>query len=156
MPEFRPPSDVNDRLIELDLSFRYPTTGAYTICMRFPHYLLPASRFLRFFFDIGDFFIPSFQCPHRVERVGVLGDGGKWVCGVERLATQEKCVVYSFGAFFLLSRSTKWPTVETRYTGINGESSFEASLLERAPGCEVWGYDFTVNSVRIASPKVIC
>lgn len=32
-------------------------------------------------------------------------------------------------------------------TGINGESSFEASLLERAPGCEVWGYDFTVNSV---------
>jgi hypothetical protein len=33
------------------------------------------------------------------------------------------------------------------YTGINGESSFEASLLERAPGCEVWGYDFTVNSV---------
>jgi hypothetical protein len=33
-------------------------------------------------------------------------------------------------------------------TGINGESSFEAALLERAPGCEVWGYDFTVNSVR--------
>lgn len=33
-------------------------------------------------------------------------------------------------------------------TGINGESSFEASLMERAPGCEVWGYDFTVNSVR--------
>jgi hypothetical protein len=34
------------------------------------------------------------------------------------------------------------------YTGINGESSFEAALMERAPGCEVWGYDFTVNSVR--------
>jgi hypothetical protein len=82
----------------------YPTTGAYTI---------------------WDFFIPSFQCPHHVERVGVLGDGGKWVCGVERIATQEKCVVYSFG--------------------INGESSFEAALLERAPGCEVWGYDFTVT-----------
>jgi hypothetical protein len=32
--------------------------------------------------------------------------------------------------------------------GINGESSFEAALLERVPGCEVWGYDFTVNSVR--------
>jgi hypothetical protein len=31
--------------------------------------------------------------------------------------------------------------------GINGESSFEAALLERAPGCEVWGYDFTVKSV---------
>jgi len=83
----------------------YPTTGSYTL---------------------WDFFIPAFQCPHHVERIGVLGDGGKWVCGVERLATQEKCVVYSFG--------------------INGESSFEAALLERAPGCEVWGYDFSVNS----------
>lgn len=38
-------------------------------------------------------------------------------------------------------------------TGINGESSFEASLLERAPGCEVWGYDFTVNSVRSVPRK---
>ena len=46
----------------------------------------------------GDFFIPSFQCPHHVERIGVLGDGGKWVCGVERLAKQEKCVIYSFGS----------------------------------------------------------
>jgi len=34
------------------------------------------------------------------------------------------------------------------HIGINGESSFEAALMERAPGCEVWGYDFTVNSVR--------
>ncbi len=38
-------------------------------------------------------------------------------------------------------------------TGINGESSFEASLLERAPGCEVWGYDFSVNSVRSVTPN---
>jgi len=46
----------------------------------------------------GDFFIASFQCPHHVERIGALGDGGKWVCGVERLARQKKCVIYSFGA----------------------------------------------------------
>ncbi|KAH9171940.1 methyltransferase domain-containing protein [Lactarius sanguifluus] len=83
----------------------FPTTGSYTL---------------------WDFFIPSFQCPHHVERIGVLGDGGKWVCGMERIAKQEKCVIYSFG--------------------INGESSFEAALMERAPGCEVWGYDFTVDS----------
>jgi hypothetical protein len=31
--------------------------------------------------------------------------------------------------------------------GINGESSFEAELLEKAPGCEVWGYDFSVTGV---------
>ena len=31
--------------------------------------------------------------------------------------------------------------------GINRESSFEAAMLERAPGCEVWGYDFSVTGV---------
>lgn len=45
----------------------------------------------------GDFFIPSYQCPHRFERVGILGDGGKWVCGLDRVAKQDKCVIYSFG-----------------------------------------------------------
>jgi hypothetical protein len=45
----------------------------------------------------GDFFIPAFQCPHRVERIGTLGDGGKWTCGVDRIAKQDKCVIYSFG-----------------------------------------------------------
>lgn len=45
----------------------------------------------------GDFFLPSFQCPHRVERIGTMGDGGKWVCGIDRIAKQNQCVVYSFG-----------------------------------------------------------
>ncbi|EMD33741.1 hypothetical protein CERSUDRAFT_67883 [Gelatoporia subvermispora B] len=78
------------------------------------------------FYTLWDFFIPAFQCPHHVERVGTMGDGGKWVCGLERIARQKECVIYSFG--------------------INGESSFEAELLQRAPGCQVWGYDFSVKS----------
>ena len=45
----------------------------------------------------GDFFTAAFQCPHRVGRVGTLGDGGKWVCGLDRVARQKKCVIYSFG-----------------------------------------------------------
>ncbi|KAH9069692.1 hypothetical protein EDB83DRAFT_2550969 [Lactarius deliciosus] len=53
------------------------------------------------------------------------GDGGKWVCGMD--AKQESCVIYSFD--------------------INDKSSFEAALLERAPDCEVWRYDFSVDSV---------
>ena len=36
-------------------------------------------------------------------------------------------------------------------TGINHESSFEADLLKRAPGCEAWGYDYSVDSVRVPS-----
>ncbi|KAN0138449.1 Methyltransferase domain containing protein [Lactarius tabidus] len=79
------------------------------------------------FYTLWDFHILAFQCPHRVQRVGTLGDGGKWVCGLDRVAKQDKCVIYSFGT--------------------NGESSFESTLLQRAPGCEVWGYGYSVNSV---------
>ncbi|KDQ55720.1 hypothetical protein JAAARDRAFT_159072 [Jaapia argillacea MUCL 33604] len=78
------------------------------------------------FYTLWDFFIPAFQCPHRVQRIGTLGDGGKWMCGLDRVVKKPKCVIYSFG--------------------VNGESSFESSILERGPGCEVWGYDFSVNS----------
>jgi len=79
------------------------------------------------FYTLWDFFIPAFRCPHRVQRIGTLGDGGKWFCGLDRIAKQRKpCTIYSFG--------------------VNGESSFEAALLTAAPHCEVWGYDYSVNS----------
>jgi hypothetical protein len=51
-------------------------------------------------YTLWDFFLPAFQCPFRVSRIGRLGDGGKWVCGVEELAKQDACVIYSFGASF--------------------------------------------------------
>lgn len=88
--------------------------------------LVYTSNVVNTFHSSGDFFIPAYQCPHHVERIGTMGDGGKWVCGIERLAHQPSCVVYSFG--------------------INGESSFEADVLSRAPGCHVYGYDFSVHS----------
>ncbi|KAG2365432.1 methyltransferase domain-containing protein [Suillus spraguei] len=78
------------------------------------------------FYTLWDFFLPSFGCPHRVERIGMMGDGGKWVCGLERIAPKPQCNIYSFG--------------------VNGESSFEADLLKAAPGCQLYGYDFSVNS----------
>jgi len=72
-----------------------------------------------------DFVYPSFNCPHEVERIGAVGDGGKWVCGLSRIANKPDCVIYSFG--------------------INYESSFEAEMLERTE-CQVFGYDFSVNN----------
>ncbi|KAF8119624.1 hypothetical protein EV363DRAFT_293923, partial [Boletus edulis] len=45
------------------------------------------------FYTLWDFFLPSFRCPHRVDRVGVKGDGGKWVCGLERIIPKKKCVI---------------------------------------------------------------
>jgi len=75
-------------------------------------------------YTLWDFFRATFRCPHKVRRVGALGDGGKWVCGLEQIAQQPSCVIYS--------------------VGINGESSFEAELLKSAPHCELWGYDYSV------------
>ncbi|KAH8079822.1 methyltransferase domain-containing protein [Cristinia sonorae] len=77
-------------------------------------------------YTVWDFFPPAFNCPHEIERVGQLGDGGKWVCGLDRLQDKPDCVIYSFG--------------------INGESSFEAEVLERTQHCQIWGYDFSVRS----------
>jgi hypothetical protein len=51
-------------------------------------------------YSIWDFFPASWSCPHEMERIGRLGDGGKWVCGFslfEKLPKEKKCVVYSFG-----------------------------------------------------------
>lgn len=99
--------------------------------------LLLADAYIFYWYNLtGDFFTPAFQCPHRMQRVGTLGDGGKWVCGMERIEKKKECVIYS--------------------AGVNGESSFEAALLERAPGCQVYGYDFSVNSVSCLNPTIIC
>lgn len=32
--------------------------------------------------------------------------------------------------------------------GVNRDSSFEAAILEKAPHCKIWGYDFSVSNVR--------
>ncbi len=62
-------------------------------------------------------------------------------------------LLFWYGFFFSpeQTRPTIW-VIGNACAGINGESSFEAALLERAPGCEVWGYDFSVNSVRGITP----
>ena len=76
-------------------------------------------------YTVWDFVPAAFTCPHSVERIGALGDGGKWVCGLERVETKKPCVIYSIG--------------------INHESSFERDLLSRSAHCEIWGYDFSVE-----------
>ncbi|KAF1950293.1 hypothetical protein CC80DRAFT_243483 [Byssothecium circinans] len=88
---------------------------------------------------LWDFFPASWTCPHDMQRIGRLGDGGKWVCGMSVYESfpapaswsreipaggQEGVVIYSFG--------------------INGDSSFEAEMLERIPSARIWGYDFSV------------
>ncbi|CAI0651857.1 hypothetical protein CGCF415_v007090 [Colletotrichum fructicola] len=77
-------------------------------------------------YSIWDFTPASWSCPHEMERVGRMGDGGKWVCGMSHYVNfpkNKQCVIYSFG--------------------VRDESSFENEMLSRTP-CYVWAYDFSV------------
>jgi len=64
-----------------------------------------------------------------VERLGRLGDGGKWVCGISHYAEKNyPCVVFSYG--------------------ISGDSSFEEDVLNRT-NCFVYAYDHTVTPDKV-------
>ncbi|KAJ7079592.1 methyltransferase domain-containing protein [Mycena belliarum] len=76
------------------------------------------------FYTLWDFFAPVFSCPFSVYRVGTMGDGGKWVCGLERATHQPSCVIYSMG--------------------VERQSSFEQEALRQAEHCQVYGFDFSV------------
>ena len=86
-------------------------------------------------YNIWDLFRPTFFCPFDLERIGKLGDGGKWVCGMSRhealapgpsseASPDKSIVVYSFG--------------------VEHDSLFEAALLARL-NVEIWGFDYSVN-----------
>ncbi|KAH9957261.1 methyltransferase domain-containing protein [Lactifluus volemus] len=70
---------------------------------------------------------PAFFCPHELERVGDLGDGGKWFCGLSRLQEKEDCIVYSIGH--------------------PASASFEAELLARTRHCQLFLFDHTTSSL---------
>jgi len=69
---------------------------------------------------------PSFHCEF-AERLGDLGDGGKWVCDPDRirenvLTNGAPCLVYSVGS--------------------NGKFGFEQDIMNRiSPSCEVHTFD---------------
>ncbi len=84
------------------------------------------STYFSYPYTVWDFTPASWPCPHEMERIGRMGDGGKWVCGMSRIEAMSQtrpCIIYSFG--------------------VQNESSFENEMLTRTK-CEVWAYDFSV------------
>ncbi len=77
---------------------------------------LPATAFttnesnLGMFLRVWDFYTPDYNCPVLKERVGRVGDGGKWVCGLRYPLQDHPCLVYSLGS--------------------RGDASFEAQILK--------------------------
>jgi len=77
-------------------------------------------------YSVWDLVPASYNCPFEVERIGRMGDGGKWVCGMSKYEKNTRpCIIYSFG--------------------VQNESSFEEEMLERT-NCQIWGYDFSVDA----------
>ena len=74
---------------------------------------------------LWDYFGPNFNCITR-ERIGKIGDGGKWLCGVRTVLSQKSpCLVYSIGS--------------------KGEVSFEVGIQEKLPKCEIHIFDPTLT-----------
>ncbi|KAG0004905.1 hypothetical protein BGZ80_003845 [Entomortierella chlamydospora] len=76
------------------------------------------------------YFPASFACPHEIQRVGPLNDGGKWLCGMSLYEEEPraKCVIYSFG--------------------VNHETRFEGEMLDRT-NCEIFAYDASVTEMGV-------
>eukprot|EP01105_Mastigella_eilhardi_P006158 TRINITY_DN17764_c0_g1_i1.p1 TRINITY_DN17764_c0_g1~~TRINITY_DN17764_c0_g1_i1.p1 ORF type:complete len:285 (-),score=90.66 TRINITY_DN17764_c0_g1_i1:187-1041(-) len=53
---------------------------------------------LPFNFPEFELFEPPYECVAGEDRVGNIGDGGKWTCGMERVLAVQPCVVYSLGS----------------------------------------------------------
>ena len=52
-----------------------------------------------------------------MERIGRMGDGGKWVCGMsiyEQLPDTRPCVIYSFGVQTESSYGESFPSVQLK------------------------------------------
>lgn len=112
-------------------------------------------------YSVWDFTPASYSCPHEMERVGRMGDGGKWVCGMSRFVDfprDRECVIYSFGVrdessfgkhrpvpdecilgpIYTPSLASYWPKCE-----LTNALLAENEMLSRT-NCVVWAYDFSV------------
>ena len=75
---------------------------------------------------------PSVTCTEE-KRIGVLGDGGKWICNPWAIAANDRdCLVYSIGS--------------------NNHFDFEQAVFEEVSSdCEIHVFDHTVNTLQLLS-----
>jgi len=83
-----------------------------------------------------DYFEPEWNCEDEVRLGSAIvssGDGPKFVCGKDVLASTEDCVIYSIGS--------------------NYDFSFEYAVNRIAPQCEIHTFDGTLNLTKRALPE---
>ncbi|KAH6716043.1 methyltransferase domain-containing protein [Leptodontidium sp. MPI-SDFR-AT-0119] len=105
--------------------------------------LFPAQKmddFSKTPYTLWDFFPATYTCPHDIQRVGRLGDGGKWVCGMSLYESKPAVVVSN-------PHQPKRPSTIIYSFGVNDESTFEAEMLARIPSAQIFAYDFSVERI---------
>jgi hypothetical protein len=94
--------------------------------------------FGRYPYTPWDFFPETYACPHDIQRLGRLGDGGKWVYGMS---------LYEAKPGFAISNSFHKDLVTPRDNhlsfGVNDESTFEAEMLGRIPSAQMLAFNFS-------------
>jgi hypothetical protein len=96
--------------------------------------------------NIWDLFPPEVSCPD-IERVGNIGEGGKWVCGLSWLKKQ-KLQEAATSTSPLRGGSSESPCVIYSY-GVSIETSFEQHMLSFPElKCEIFAFDPTVARVK--------
>lgn len=128
------PLTTRQRLARAENAWRSSVTLRHKMALEHPKHpkipFFPAqqlSDFGKYPYTLWDFFPATYTCPHDIQRVGRLGDGGKWVCGMSLYEARKapETIIYSFG--------------------VNDESTFEAEMLARIPTAQIYAYDFSVT-----------
>jgi hypothetical protein len=78
-----------------------------------------------------------------MQRVGRLGDGGKWVCGMSLYEAKPALAVTS--SRVTDEKKGSRPETIIYSFGVNDESTFEAEMLARIPSAQIYAFDFSVS-----------
>lgn len=73
--------------------------------------------------NIWDVFPPTLNCPD-MQRIGKVGEGGKWMCALQHLRSLPSCIMYSFG--------------------ISTDISFEVEIALKTK-CTIYAFDPTIG-----------
>lgn len=142
-PTLQDRMNVSERSWQKSVELRHRMAVAHPNNPQIPFF---PTDFLKYPYTLWDFFPPTWTCPHDIQRVGRLGDGGKWVCG---MSVYETIAAPTPSSPAVRAETRKenigTPSLVIYSFGINGESSFEADMLTRLPTAQIWGYDFSVN-----------
>ncbi|CAD6448092.1 395e1552-91dd-4518-9e9b-b36255a8e261 [Sclerotinia trifoliorum] len=126
------PLSTFERMARSEFAWRTSVHSRHEMAVKHPSYpripLFPAQKLSDFSntpYTIWDFFPASWTCPHDIQRVGRLGDGGKWRKQRNKKRKKDGIIIYSFG--------------------VNDESTFEEEMLSRIPTSQIHAYDFSVT-----------